>query len=113
MLQIDTVGQCEFTDSYRGMISDWDRVISLSPRMSLAYYNKGCTLMEMFQYGDAVNQFDKAISIDPFMGEAFYNRAYAYIKMGNIERAIEDLSKAGELGVVLAYDCLRCVLNQE
>ena len=39
--------------------------------MSLAYYNKGCTLMEMFQYGDAVNQFDKAISIDPFMGEGY------------------------------------------
>ena len=113
MSQIDTFGQCDFTDSYRGVVSDWDRVIALSPRMSLAYYNKGCTLMEMFQYGDAVNQFDKAISIDPFMGEAFYNRAYAYIKMGNIERAIEDLSKAGELGVVLAYDCLRCVLNQE
>lgn len=98
---------------YRNVIDDWDKVIALSPRLALAYYNKGCTLLAMSQYAEAISQFDKAISVDPFMGEAFYNRAYAHIKKGNADLAKDDLSKAGELGVLSAYDCLRYVLNQE
>lgn len=41
------------------------------------------------------------------MGEAYYNRGYIYLKLGNQKAGIDDLSKAGELGIVSAYNLIK------
>jgi len=87
--------------------SDLDTVISLSPRMPFAYYNKGVVLAEAGDLSTALNLFKTAIELKPDFGEAYYNIGYIYMKSGQREKGIEALSKAGELGVLPSYNLLK------
>ena len=89
------------------IIADLDHVIKLSPRMAIAYYNKGYILAEMQDYTSALSAFTKAIELKADMGEAYYNRGYVYLKLGNKDAGIADLSKAGELGIIPSYNLLK------
>ena len=89
------------------ILADINRVIELSPRMAIAYYNKGNILVEMQDYTSAISAYTKAIELKQDFGEAYYNRGYVYLKLGNKEAGIRDLSKAGELGVIPSYNLLK------
>lgn len=89
------------------IVSDWDKLISLQPRMAIAYYNKANTLLEMTEYHKAIEAYNNAIKIEPTMGEAYYNRGYIYLKLGYKDSGIADLSKAGELGIIPSYNLLK------
>ena len=89
------------------IIADLDMVIKLSPRMSLAYFNKGNILLEMQDFTSAISAYSKAIELKPDFGEAYYNRGYVYLKLGNEDAGVADLSKAGELGVLPSYNLLK------
>ena len=93
------------------VLTDWDKLIELNPRMAIAYFNKGNTLLEMQDYVEAINAYNKAIELDAVLGEAYYNRGFVYLKMGNKEKGIADLSKAGELGVIPSYNLLKRLAN--
>ena len=45
------------------------------------------------------------------MGQAYYNRGYIYLKLGNRRAGIADLSKAGEMGIVPAYNLIKRMSN--
>lgn len=91
----------------RDMLSDMDKVISLSPRMAFAYYNKGVILAESGDLTSALSLFKTATELMPELGEAYYNIGYIYMKLGQREKGIEALSKAGELGVIPSYNLLK------
>ena len=95
------------TAEIRAVIADLDRAIELSPRLAFAYYNKGNVLAELGDFTSALLAFGKAIELKPDFGEAYYNRGYAYFQLGDRERGVENLSKAGELGVVPSYNLLK------
>ncbi|MDE7145892.1 MAG: tetratricopeptide repeat protein [Duncaniella sp.] len=88
-------------------IADLDSVIKLSPRMPIAYYNKGVILTEAGDYTSALQAFNKAIELKPDFGEAYYNRGYVYLNLGNKDAAFTDLSRAGQLGIVPSYNLLK------
>ncbi len=88
-------------------IADLDSVIKLSPRMPIAYYNKGVILTESGDYTSALQAFNKAIELKPDFGEAYYNRGYVYLNLGNKDAAFTDLSRAGQLGIVPSYNLLK------
>ncbi len=92
---------------YAEVIADFDKVIELSPRTAVAFYNKGNILLELNDYTSALSVFNKAIELKPDMGEAYYNRGYVYLKLGNKEAGLADLSKAGELGILPSYNLLK------
>ena len=92
---------------YTDIIADIDRVITLSPQMAVAHYNKGCILIAMQDYTSAISAFTNAINLKPDMGEAYYNRGFVYLKLGNKDAGIADLSKAGELGIIPSYNLLK------
>ncbi len=92
---------------YAEVIADFDKVIELSPRTAVAYYNKGNVLMELNDYTSALSAYGKALELKPDMGEAYYNRGYVYLKLGNKEAGLADLSKAGELGILPSYNLLK------
>lgn len=104
---IEDADNVELQSELLKILSDWDKVVSLRPRMAIAYYNKASVLIAMGRYSDAIEMYDKAIELEPLMGEAYYNRGYVYFKLGNKEVAEYDVSKAGELGVVAAYNLLK------
>lgn len=89
------------------VVSDLDKVLELSPRTAIAWFNKGNVLFDGGDLTSALAAYTKAIEMQPDMGEAFYNRGYIYLKLGNQERGVADLSKSGELGVVAAYNLLK------
>lgn len=89
------------------ILQDINRVIELSPRMDVAWYDKGNILIEMQDFTSAIAAFSRAIDLKPDLGEAYYNRGYIYLKLGNERAGIADLSKAGELGIVPAYNLIK------
>ncbi len=89
------------------IMSDFDKVIELSPRMAFAHFNKGVILAESGDNTSALSSFSKAIELKPDFGEAYYNRGYIYMQLGQREKGVEDLSKAGELGVLPSYNLLK------
>ncbi len=88
-------------------IADLDSVIKLSPRMPIAYYNKGVLLIEAGDYTSALQMLNRAIELKPDFGEAYYNRGYVYLNLGNKDAAFSDLSRAGQLGIVPSYNLLK------
>ncbi len=89
------------------ILADLDRTIELSPRNAMAWYNKGILLFELGDYTSAIAAYTKAIELQPDMGEAYYNRGYIYLKLGNRPKGIDDLSRAGEMGIVSAYNLIK------
>ena len=89
------------------VIDDINTLIDISPRMAVAYYDKGNILAETGDYAEAIKCYDMAISLAPDMGDAYYNRAFIHLKQGNREAGVRDLSTAGQLGVVSAYNLLK------
>lgn len=91
----------------REIISDYDKVIELSPQMAFAYYNKGVVLAEAGDNTSALSLFSTAISLKPDFGEAYYNRGFIYMQLGQRQKGSDDLSKAGELGVIPSYNLMK------
>lgn len=87
--------------------NDLDKVIELAPDFVYAYYNRGNVLSMVKDYRAAIVDYDKAIAINPNFAEAYYNRGLTHIFLGNNYQGISDLSKAGELGVVSAYNVIK------
>lgn len=93
------------------IMDDFDHALKLSPTLAVAQYNKGVLYLEFQDLTSAVNAFNKAIELRPGFGEAYYNRGYAYFKLGNRKAGMDDLSKAGELGIVPSYSVLKRMSN--
>ncbi len=87
--------------------ADYDKVTELSPRTAVAWFNRGCILMEAEDYDAASEAFTKAIELKPDFGEAYYNRGYISLRAGRHNEGVEDLGKAGELGIVPAYSLIK------
>ena len=59
------------------------------------------------QYNAAIDDFTRAIEIEPNLAEAYFNRGLVRIYSGNKPEGLEDLSKAGELGLFNAYSLIK------
>ena len=55
----------------------------------------------------AINDFNKAIEINPNLVEPYYNRGNTKIRIDQIDSGCLDLSKAGEMGYLDAYDLIK------
>ncbi len=88
-------------------IDDYDKVLNLNPRLMFAWFNKGNLLSRSGDYTSAIQCYAEALGIDPDFGPAYYNRGLAYLHIGNKRSAFQDLSKAGELGVLPSYNLLK------
>jgi len=98
---------------YNVVKSDLDKVIELAPDFVYAYYNRANVLCMLKDYHSALVDYDKAISLDPNFAEAYFNRGLTNIFSGNSKKGISDLSKAGELGIVSAYNVIKRFTEQK
>ncbi|MBD5232603.1 MAG: tetratricopeptide repeat protein [Bacteroidales bacterium] len=89
------------------IIADYDKVLELSPSMAIAWFNKGTLMLENEDYSGAAAALSKAIELKPDFGEAYYNRGYLELKAGRQAEGLADLGKAGELGIVPAYNLIK------
>ena len=96
-----------YTTLLQEALDDYNKVLSLNPRVVYAWFNKGNIYYEAQDYTSAMQAYSEAIKIDPEFGEAYFNRGLAYLNAGNKSQAFSDLSKAGELGVIPSYNILK------
>jgi tetratricopeptide (TPR) repeat protein len=61
----------------------------------------------MKDYRAALVDYNKAIELDSRFADAYYNRGLTNIFLGNNRQGIQDLSKAGELGIFSAYNIIK------
>lgn len=88
------------------IMRDYDQVITLQPDFAFAYYNKANILCTQKDFQTAINYYSSAIQYDPDFAEAWFNRGLTRIYTDDTENGIQDLSKAGELGIYQAYNLI-------
>lgn len=89
------------------VLADLDSVIRLSPNSPYAYYNKGNVLLKRGDMPGASEAYTKAIELKPDFAEAYFNRGYVALSSGSRRNGLNDLSRAGELGIVAAYNLMK------
>lgn len=92
---------------YYRALDELERVVKLSPTMAYAWYNMGNLYLMQKEYRKAYESYSKALNIDARFPAAFYNRGLASLQSGNIQRALSDLSQAGEYGLYSAYNLIK------
>ena len=88
------------------MLMDYDQVIRRMPDFAFAYYNKANILCQQKDYEAAIQHYNDAIRTDADFAEAYFNRGLTYIFVGKHEQGLQDLSRAGELGIYQAYNII-------
>ncbi len=91
---------------YEIMLRDYDYILRLMPDMTFAYYNKANILCTQKEFNEAIRHYTKAIEYDPDFAQAYFNRGLTYIFIGQDKEGLDDLSKAGELGIYQAYNLI-------
>jgi tetratricopeptide (TPR) repeat protein len=71
------------------------------------YYNRANVEAMLKDYRAAIVDYDKSIELSPTFADAYFNRGLTHIFLGNNRQGISDLSKAGELGIVSAYNIIK------
>ena len=98
---------------YYGAIDDYGAAISLNENYIDAYFNRGKAKQFLQAYEDAINDCTKIIQINPRNIDAFYMRGILRIDFGDLKNGCLDLSKAGELGDLKAYEAIKDKCNQK
>lgn len=72
--------------------------ISFEPESYLGYLQRGYSRLNRGQYDDARKDFDQVIALRPRLACGYLNRALSYRALRKFPAAIDDLTKAIELG---------------
>ncbi len=98
---------------YYGAIADFSSTITLNENHIEAYFRRGQAKQFLQAYEDAINDCSKIISINPKSIDAWYMRGLLRIDFGDLKNGCLDLSKAGELGDVKAYETIKEKCNRK
>jgi len=98
---------------YYGAIADFSSAITINENYIEAYFNRGKAKQFLQAYEDAINDCSKIIQINPKNVDAYYMRGILRINFGDMKNGCLDLSKAGELGDLKAYEVIKEKCNQK
>lgn len=89
------------------VMDDLNHALQLAPQNAFLLYDRANVYAQQKDYAQAINGYTEAISRDEQLAEAWFNRGLCRIFSNNTEQGIQDLSKAGELGVYQAYSIIK------
>jgi tetratricopeptide (TPR) repeat protein len=92
---------------YYGAVDDYSVAITLNENFVEAYFNRGKAKQYLQAYQDAINDCTKIIQINPKNASAYSMRGILRIEFGDTKNGCLDLSKAGEMGDLKAYDLIK------
>ncbi len=92
---------------YYGAINDYTQAITLNENNLEAYYKRGQAKQQLEAYQDAINDCTQILNKDPKNVDAYFLRGVLRIEYGKLAEGCLDLSKAGELGDLKAYEMIR------
>ncbi len=86
---------------------DYDKILELVPNFHFAFLNKGNIYFQEKDYQNAIVYYTSAINTNSYFGDAYFNRGISYLIINETNKGLQDLSKAGELGVHQAYSLIK------
>jgi tetratricopeptide (TPR) repeat protein len=92
---------------YYGAINDYTQAIALNENNLEAYYKRGQAKQQLEAYQDAINDCTQILNKDSKNVDAYFLRGVLRIEYGKLAEGCLDLSKAGELGDLKAYEMIR------
>ncbi len=98
---------------YYGAIADYSSAIAINENYIEAYFNRGKAKHFLQAYEDAINDCTKIIQLHPKNVDAYYMRGILRLDFGDTKNGCLDLSKAGELGDLKAYEMIKEKCNQK
>jgi len=88
---------------YEEILREYEAIIRLNPNFMYAYYNRAEIFSLEKDYRAAIADYTKAIELEPQFAEAYFNRGISRLSIGETRDGLDDLRKAGELGIVQSY----------
>jgi tetratricopeptide (TPR) repeat protein len=88
-------------------IDDLTTAIGFDTKNAYLYYDRANLYVLKKDYQRAIDDYTAAIGLNPNIPEVHYNRGIARIQSGNTQEGIQDLSRAGELGIYAAYSVIK------
>jgi len=88
---------CATYGNDQAAIKYFQKVISLDPQRSGAYFEQGISYGELEEYTNALDLINKALELESQNGMYYYGRGRVYLLAGKIKKAMEDFKKAAEL----------------
>lgn len=98
---------------YAAVIADLSEAVNLEPDCAYLYYNRGCIYSLSGDKAKAEADYTSAIELNPTLAEAYYNRGLDRATGADPTAGIQDLSKAGELGLYTAYSLIKHFRQQK
>lgn len=86
---------------------DYDKIIEINNTDFFAYYNRAEIFYIEKDFRAAIADYNKAIELQPDFAEAFFNRGISRLSIGETTPGLDDLRKAGELGIVQSYSIIK------
>ncbi|SFS77880.1 Tetratricopeptide repeat-containing protein [Porphyromonadaceae bacterium NLAE-zl-C104] len=92
---------------YEEILREYEAIIRLNPNFMYAYYNRAEIFSLEKDYRAAIADYTKAIELEPQFAEAYFNRGISRLSIGETRDGLDDLRKAGELGIVQSYSIIK------
>ena len=92
---------------YDAILKDYETILRLDPNFIFAYYNMAEIYSLEKDYRAAIDSYTKALKIEPQFAEAYFNRGLSRLSIGETAVGLDDLRKAGELGIVESYSIIK------
>jgi tetratricopeptide (TPR) repeat protein len=97
---------------FRASIKDYTKALEIRPNHEESHFNRGVVRLRMNDYKGAMDDFLRCIELNPSSGRYVCHRGLAKLGLGQKEDGCEDMSTAGHMGYVEAYDYIRKVCSK-
>ncbi|MCC8174377.1 MAG: tetratricopeptide repeat protein [Odoribacter sp.] len=97
---------------YSEVLEDYYKCLEIDPSFVFAWFNIGNVYVKSEEIERAIEIYTRVIEMDRDIAEAYFNRGLLYIYVGRKAEANVDLSRAGEKGIVDAYNIIKRYCNE-
>ena len=93
-------------NDYKSALKDYNKAIELDPNKDTYYFYRGSVKSELGDYPGAIKDYNRLIKAEPKNADYYLLRGANKVWLGQKESGCLDLSKAGEMGAMYAYDVM-------
>lgn len=98
-------------EDYRNALMDLNKAIEIDPTNSFAFFGRGLVKTKLGDYRGAISDYNYAVRLNSSFSDAYFNRGISKYLLNDLNGACQDWSKAGELGMMEAYDLINKYCN--